>query len=85
MGCNQQVLSPYWAGFAQPQRQERYRHRAEQVETVFGFWRGTLGYIRWLLRGASRVACAARLFGLAYPVRKIHQARTHPVRLALAA
>jgi hypothetical protein len=60
--------------FAEPAHQQRYRHRGEQVETVFGFLRGALGYNRWLLRGNAHVAAEARLFKIAYQVRKIHAA-----------
>jgi hypothetical protein len=58
--------------FNEPAHQERYRHRGDVVETVFGFLRSTLGYTRWLLRGKERVACEERLFRLAYQVRKVH-------------
>jgi hypothetical protein len=58
--------------FNDPAHRERYRHRGEVVETVFGFLRGVLGYTRWQLRGAGRVACEGRLFTLAYQVRKVH-------------
>jgi transposase len=60
--------------FAEPEHQERYRHRGEKVEGVFGFVRGTLGYTRWVLRGNERVACEGELFQLAYQVRKVHGA-----------
>jgi transposase len=58
--------------FNEPAHRERYRHRGEAVETVFGVIRGTWGYARWLLRGRERVGCEGRLLGLAYQVRKIH-------------
>jgi transposase len=57
--------------FNDPEHRERYRHRGEVVETVFGFVRGTLGYTRWLLRGLARVGCEARLIKLAYQLRKV--------------
>jgi hypothetical protein len=60
--------------FNQAEHRERYRHRGEQVETVFGFLRGTLGFTRWLLRGAKKVACEAQLFRAAYQFRKVHRA-----------
>jgi hypothetical protein len=58
--------------FNEAEHQERYRHRGEAVETVFGFVRGVLGYTRWLLRGVERVACEERLVRLAYQLRKVH-------------
>jgi hypothetical protein len=58
--------------FNEPEHRQRYRHRGEAVETVFGVVRGTLGYVRWLLRGRERVACEGRLMKVAYQVRKIH-------------
>jgi transposase len=57
--------------FDDPAHRERYRHRGEVVETVFGFVRETLGYGRWLLRGVERVGCEARLIKLAYQLRKV--------------
>jgi transposase len=61
--------------FDEPEHRERYRHRGEVVETVFGFVRGTLGYARWLLRGVERVGCEARLVKLAYQLRKVQVSR----------
>ena len=58
--------------FSQKEHQDRYHHRGEAVETVFGFIRGTLGYIRWMLRGKERVACEGKLFKTAYQLRKVH-------------
>jgi transposase len=58
--------------FDEPAHRERYRHRGEAVETVFGVVRGTWGYTRWLLRGRERVACEGGLMKLAYQVCKIH-------------
>jgi transposase len=60
--------------FAEPSHQERYRHRGEQIETVFGVFRGTLGYTRFLLRGEEGVAREGQLFTLAYQLRKLHGA-----------
>lgn len=48
--------------FGETEPQDRYRHRGEKVETVFGFLRGTLGYPRWLLRGAKKAAGVAQWF-----------------------
>jgi transposase len=74
VGDYQEVLLAALARFATPEYQERYRHRGEAVETVFGFLRGTLGYTRWLLRGAAKVACEGQLFKLAYQFRKVQRA-----------
>jgi transposase len=74
VGAHQQILEQHLKRFDQPEHVERYRHRAEAVETVFGFIRGALGYNRWLLRGAERVQAEARLFKVAYQVRKVHKA-----------
>jgi transposase len=59
--------------FGEAEHQDRYHHRGDAVETVFGFVRGTLGYGRWLLRGKERVAHEGRLFKLAYQLRKVHR------------
>jgi hypothetical protein len=64
--------------FAEAAHQERYRHRGEVVETVFGFLRAVLGYRGWLLRGRVGVACEGRLFKVAYQVRKVHVAWASP-------
>jgi hypothetical protein len=76
VGEHQGVLEAARQRFAEPEHQERYHHRGEAVETVFGFVRGTLGYVRWCLRGAAKVACEARLFKTAYQFRKVHRAWT---------
>jgi transposase len=60
--------------FEDPAHRERYRHRGEVVETVFGFVRGTLGYGRWQLRGQAKVAQEGRLLALAYQLRKVQGA-----------
>jgi transposase len=60
--------------FGEAERQDRYHHRGEKVETVFGFLRGTLGYTRWVLRGAEKVASEAKLFKNAYQFRKVYRA-----------
>lgn len=69
-----EVLEAARQRFQETAHQERYHHRGEQVETVFGFLRGTLGFTRWVLRGVKKVACEAQLFKAAYQFRKIHQA-----------
>ena len=60
--------------FADPNHVDRYHHRADSVETVFGFLRGALGYARWLLRGTAGAASEARYFKAAYQIRKVHRA-----------
>jgi transposase len=60
--------------FAEAAHQERYHHRGEVVETVFGFLRAVLGYSGWLLRGRAGVACEGQLFKVAYQIRKVQAA-----------
>lgn len=60
--------------FCNPEHVDRYHHRAEAVETVFGFLRGTLGYARWLLRGMDGAEAEAHYFKAAYQIRKVHRA-----------
>jgi len=74
VGEYQAVLEAARQRFNERAHQERYRHRGEVVETVFGFVRGTLGYVRWQLRGKAKVAQEARLLALAYQFRKVHGA-----------
>jgi transposase len=72
-GAHHDLLIDHQQRFADADYQERHRNRGQAVETVFGFLRATLGYGRWFLRGASRVACEAVLFKSAYQLRKIHK------------
>jgi hypothetical protein len=74
VGEYQAVLEAARQRFNEPEHRERYRHRGEVVETVFGFVRGTLGYVRWQLRGKEKVAQEGRLLALAYQFRKVHGA-----------
>jgi hypothetical protein len=74
VGAYQEVLEAARQRFQEAGHRERYRHRGERVETVFGFVRGVLGYPRWLLRGAERVACEGKLIKTAYQLRKVHGA-----------
>ena len=71
-GDHADILEEARQRFSQEGHQDRYHHRGEVVETVFGFIRGTLGYVRWMLRGKERVASEARLFKTAYQLRKVH-------------
>lgn len=72
VGQYQDRLQAALARFGDPEFVERYHHRGEAVETVFGFVRGVLGYRHWFLRGAAGVKCEERLLRLAYQVRKVH-------------
>jgi Transposase DDE domain/Transposase domain (DUF772) len=72
VGSYQKELAAAQARFGEEEYQERYRHRGEVVETVFGFVRGVWGYTRWLLRGKERVGCEGRLLRTAYQLRKVH-------------
>jgi transposase len=74
VGDDHELLAAARQRFAEPAHQDRYRHRGEQVETVFGFLRATLGFTRWWLRGADKVAAEAKLFKTAYQFRKVHKA-----------
>jgi len=74
VGDDQELLDAARRRFAEPEHQDRYHHRGEKVETVFGFIRGTLGYLRWVLRGVEKVECEAKLIKTAYQLRKVHLA-----------
>lgn len=76
VGVDQPLLQAAQARFAEPAQQERYRQRGVQVEGVFGFLRGVLGFTHWWLRGAKKVECEAKLFKTAYQLRKLHLAWT---------
>jgi hypothetical protein len=84
IGRDHEVLEAARQRFGDPEHVERYRHRAEAVETVFAFIRSALGFHRWSLRGSHRVGCEARLFTLAYQMRKAHVGfkGLHAARLA---
>jgi len=72
VGEYHQLLEEARQRFNEAEQQERYHHRGEAVETVFGFVREVLGYRNWLLRGEQKVAREERLFRLAYQLRKVH-------------
>ena len=57
--------------FSQEDRQALYRHRAEQIETVFAFIRSSLGFHRWSLRGSDRVQSEGMLMACGYQFRKV--------------
>ena len=72
VGRDHEVLEAARQRFGEAEHVQRYHHRGEAVETVFGFLRSVLGFHRWSLRGSDRVGCEARLFTLAYQMRKVH-------------
>ena len=74
--AEQELLQAARDRFAEPAHRDRYHHRGEQVETVFGFLKGTLGFNRWWLRGKEKVAAEAKLFKTAYQFRKVRKAWT---------
>lgn len=74
VGDEQELLDKARARFGEAEHRERYRHRGERVETVFGFLRWVLGFQRWQLRGAKKVASEGQLFAAAYQFRKVHVA-----------
>lgn len=74
VGDDHEVLEAARQRFQEAEHQERYHHRGEKVETVFGFIRGALGFTRWFLRGKTKVECEAKLFKTAYQMRKVHVA-----------
>lgn len=66
-----EILATARQRFEDPAIQERYHHRADQIETVFAFIRTTLGFTRFVVRGADRVASEATLIKTAFQFRKI--------------
>lgn len=72
--AEQELLQAARDRFDDPAHRKRYHHRGEQVETVFGFLKGTLGFNRWWLRGKEKVAVEAKFFKAAYQFRKVHKA-----------
>jgi transposase len=70
---NKEIIAQHLARFSEEEHRERYRRRAPAIETVFGFMRSVLGYVRWKLRGTERVKCEATLFKAAYQIRKVHR------------
>lgn len=74
VGRFQPILEAARKRFGEADHKERYHHRAEAVETVFGFIRATLGYGRWLLRGSEGVASEVRLMKTACQMRKVQRA-----------
>lgn len=65
-------IVPYLAGFAEPVVRAAYYARGPTVETVFAFLRRIVGFVRWSVRGASKVAAEAELLKCTYQVRKLH-------------
>lgn len=75
VGEHREILIANRKRFEDPEHVERYRGRANSVETVFAFIRRVLGYRRWSLRGKRGVAAEAELFKAGYQLRKIHSAQ----------
>lgn len=67
-----EVLEGARKRFDEEAHRERYRQRGFAIETVFGFIRGTLGYVRWTVRGQEKVASEGAWVKVAYQFRKIH-------------
>lgn len=82
VGKHQALLEALRQRFNDPEHVARYHRRGDAVETVFGFLRAVLGYTRWQLRGAEKVACEGRLFAAAYQFRKVHTAQHAAARAA---
>lgn len=85
------LLTQLQERFQDAAHQSRYHHRAEAVETVFGFTRANLGVDHWMVRGTKRVEAEATLLSAAYQVRKVHKAiqsreapKWQPLRVATA-
>ena len=76
VGVHHEVLHANQQRFAQKEHIQRYHQRGHAIETTFGFLRGVLGYVRWMLRGAKRIAAEAHLFTAALQIRKIHSCLT---------
>ncbi len=72
-GVHEPVLAQARARFEALGHRQRYRLRGPAIETVFGFLRATLGYIRWRLRKKQGVEAEARLMKTAYQFRKVHR------------
>lgn len=71
-GDHAEILETARQQFSESAHQDRYHHRGEAIETVFAFIRAALGYSRWMLRGNEKIACEAKLFSVAYQLRKVH-------------
>jgi hypothetical protein len=78
VGQDHELLAARREQFRDPEHVARYHRRGDAVETVFGFLRSVLGYTRWQLRGAAKVACEGQLFAAAYQFRKVQTARCAP-------
>jgi transposase len=76
VGVHHDQLHANQQRFADPEHIERYHRRGHAVETTFGFLRGVLGYVRWMLRGAERIQAEAKLFNTALQIRKLHTCLT---------
>jgi transposase len=74
VGLHHALLATLRERFAEPEHVARYHRRGDAIETIFGFLRGVLGYVRWQLRGEAKIASEGQLFAAAYQFRKVHGA-----------
>ncbi len=58
-----------------PDARDRYAHRKQTVEPVFGIIKSALGFTRFHLRGIAKVASEWTLIALAYNCRRLHRLR----------
>jgi hypothetical protein len=65
-------IVPYLERFFEPFVRAAYYARGPAVETVFAYLRRIVGFGRWSVRGASKVAAEAELLKCVYQVRKLH-------------
>ena len=65
-------ITAYLAGFADPAVRVAYYARGPAVETIFAYIRRIIGFVRWSVRGSSKVAAEAELLKCTYQVRKLH-------------
>ena len=72
---NHTQIKQLLARFDDVGRQQRYKERGKNVETVFAFIRTVLNFNRWLLRGKNKVAAEESFLSTAYQIRKINTAQ----------
>jgi transposase len=58
-----------------PDAKNRYAHRKQTVEPVFGIIKSALGFTRFHLRGLANVTAEWTLIALAYNCRRLHRLR----------
>lgn len=69
-------ISRYLSSFADALVRAAYYARGPAVETVFAYLRRIVGFVRWSVRGALKVAAEAELLKCTYQVRKLHNMLT---------